>query len=134
MFSIPAPHNNARLQGTANFADTGVQNSRIRLYATAQPAMGADPGAAPLVEILLTKPCGTVVDNALLLTQAAPGGDLIATTGAALWGRWINGNGDLVADGVVTDSAGNGDIKLSGTLGTMIYSGGHAILVATALV
>ncbi len=45
MLVISTAHNNARLQGTLTFADTGVQNSRIRLYATPQPALGADPAA-----------------------------------------------------------------------------------------
>jgi len=132
--AITTAHNNARLAATAAYADTGVQNSRIRLYATPQPALGADPGDLPLVEILLAKPCGAVVADVLVLSQAAPAGDLIAASGAALWGRWINGTGDIVADGTVSDAAGSGDFKLSGSTGTAIYAGGRAVLGISTLV
>lgn len=131
--AISQAHNVARLAGTAAFADTGVQNSRIWLYDTVQPAFGADPGGAPLVEILLAKPCGTIAAGVLTLLQANPGGDLIASTGSALWGRWVNGSGDIVADGTVSDAAGTGDFKVSGTTGTLLYAGARALLGASTL-
>jgi len=134
MLALSTAHNNARLQGTITFADTGLLNSRIMLYASTQPAPGAAPGDTPLVEILLTKPCGSIVANALVLTQALPGGDLIAASGAAVWARWVNGNDDIVADGTLTDSAGAGDFKLAGSTGTLIYAGGRAILGTSTLV
>jgi len=132
--AISTAHNNARLAATAAYADTGVLNSRIMLYASTQPAPGAAPGDTPLVEILLAKPCGAVVADVLVLSQAAPAGDLIAASGAALWGRWINGNDDIVADGTVSDAAGSGDFKLSGSTGTAIYAGGRAVLGTSTLV
>lgn len=132
-FALSAAHHSARLEGTRAFADTGVQNSRIHLYATTQPATGADPGGTPLVTLLLTKPCGTVAAGALTLEQADVGGDLIMATGSALWARWVNGNDDLVADCTVSDSAGAGDIKLSGTTGTLLYAGARALLGSAAL-
>lgn len=132
-FAISTAHNSARLEATRAFADTGVQNSRIHLYATTQPATGADPGGAPLVTLLLTKPCGVVTGGALALEQADPGGDLIMVTGSALWARWVNGNDDLVADGTVSDTAGTGDIKLDGTTGTLLYGGAYALLGSATL-
>ena len=126
--AISAAHANARLQGTLAFADTGAQNSRIRLYATARPATGGDPLAAPLVEITLDKPCGTVSAGMLTLVQADAGGDLIAETGTALWARWVNGDEMHVADGSVTDASGDGDFKVSGTAGTLLYAGARALL------
>lgn len=131
--AISQAHNAARLAGTVAFADAGVQNSRIWLYATAQPAFGADPGGAPLVEILLSKPCGAIAAGVLTLLQANAGGDLIAGTGSALWGRWVNGSDAIVADGTVSDAAGNGDFKVSGTTGTMLYTGARALLGASTL-
>lgn len=131
---IPAPHNNYRLAGSAAFADLGTGNSRIQLYATAQPALGA-AGGTPLVEITLAKPCGAVVANVLVLAALVPGGVLIETTGTVLWARWLNGNGDLVADGTVTDSSpgATGDFRIAGTDGTTIYAGAYALLGVTAL-
>lgn len=132
-FVLSAAHLSARLEATRAFADTGVQNSRIHLYATTQPATGAAPGGTPLVTLLLTKPCGTVTGGALTLEQADVGGDLIMATGAALWARWVNGNDDLVADCTVSDAAGAGDIKLSGTTGTLLYAGARALLGSATL-
>lgn len=132
-FAVSPEHNDARLEGTRAFADTGVQNSRIHLYATAQPATGADPGGAPLVTMTLTKPCGTVTGGALTLAQSDLSGDLVMDTGSVLWARWVNGNDALVADCTVSDSAGAGDIKLSGTTGTLLYAGARALLGSAAL-
>lgn len=126
--AISPAHRAARLAGTVTFADLGVSNSRIRFYATNQPSGGADPGGTPLVEILLAKPCGTITANVLSLVQAEPAGDLVMETGTALWARWINGNDEIVADGVVSDAAGAGDFKLAGTSGTVLYGGAHALL------
>lgn len=132
-FAISPEHNSARLEGTRAFADTGVQNSRIHLYATTQPATGADPVGTPLATLTLTKPCGTVTAGALTLEQADAAGDLILDTGSALWARWVNGSDELVADCTVSDSAGAGDIKLSGTTGTLLYAGAYARLGSAAL-
>ena len=103
----------------------GIQH---RLYASARPATGGDPLAAPLVEIVLAKPCGVIDAGVLTLAQAEAGGDLIAQTGTALWARWVNGDEIHVADGSVSDAAGDGDFKVSGTTGTMLYAGARALL------
>jgi hypothetical protein len=126
--AISPAHQAARLAGTLSFADAGVGNSRIRVYATTQPATGVDAAGAPLVEILLAKPCGTIAANVLTLIQAEPSGDLIMETGTAIWARWINGSDEMVADGSVSDGAGEGDFKLSGTTGTVLYAGAYALL------
>ena len=131
--AISAAHANARLQGTMVFADSGAQNARIRLYGTARPATGEDALATPLVEITLTKPCGAIDTGVLTLVQADPGGDLIAETGTALWARWVNGDEMLIADGSVTDAAGDGDFKVSGTAGTLLYAGARALLGISTL-
>jgi hypothetical protein len=125
--------NNARLEATRDFADLGTGNSTILLYSTTQPLPGAAEAADPLVTITLAKPCGSLISNLLVLEQDAPAGDLIVNTGAALWGRWINGNGDWMADGDVTDESGAGDFKVVGTAGTTLYAGGKAILGDTGL-
>ena len=125
---ISAEHKAARSQATVAFADTGAANSKIRLYGT------IDWSGTPLAEITLAKPCGTINGSGLVvLEQADPAGDLIASTGDALTGEWVNGNGDMVARGTVSDQAGTGDFKLAGTSGTTIYAGGYAILGVTAV-
>ena len=131
--AISAAHNAARLLGTLAFADSGAQSSRIRLYASARPAIGGDPLAIPLVEIVLAKPCGEINAGVLTLVQAEAGGDLIAQTGTALWARWVNGDEILIADGRVSDAAGDGDFKVSGTAGTLLYAGARALLGISTL-
>lgn len=123
--AISIAHNNARLAGTIAYADTGAGASRIRLY---------DASDVLLATMILKKPCGAVVNNKLVLDQADPSGDLISTQGSAAKGVWLNGNGDVVAEGTVTDEAGSGDFKVSGTTGTMLYAGARAVLGATELV
>lgn len=122
--TISVAHNNARLQATADFADTGAAASRIRLY---------DAADQLLATMVLTKPCGSIVDDKLVLTQAAPTGDQIVQQGSAVRGVWVNGAGVTVAEGTVTDEAGEGPFKVSGTTGTMLYAGAFAILGTTAL-
>lgn len=122
--TISTAHNNARLEASRDYADTGVANSRIRFY---------DASDNLLVTMVLTKPCGTLVDNQLVLTQAALGGDQITTQGSATRAEWINGNGDLVGSGNATDEAGAGPFKIAGTSGTLLYAGAYALLGVTAL-
>lgn len=122
--AISPDHNDARLAATAAFADSGALSSRIRLY---------DAANVLLVTIVLAEPCGAVAGHKLVLQQAAPGGDLIAVQGSAVKGVWINGAGAMVAEGTVTDAAGDGDFKVSGTTGTMLYAGARAILGPTEL-
>jgi hypothetical protein len=85
------------------------------------------------VEIVLAKPCGAIDAGVLTLVQADVGGDLIAETGTALWARWVNGDEIHVADGSVSDAAGDGDFKVSGTTGTMLYAGARALLGISTL-
>lgn len=126
--AISTPHNAARLEGTRAFADTGAANSQIALYATTQPAVGDPPGGTPVATIILAKPCGLVSGSQMGLHQNDLSGDLIDVTGTVLWARWVNGDGALVADGTVSDNAGTGDLKLSGTAGTLLYAGGRVLL------
>lgn len=130
---LPPAHNDYRLLGTLAYADLGTSPSKILLFATAMPSDGGAAPAAPLVEMILTDPSGTLVGNTLVLTQADTSGDLITVQGSALWGRWLNGAGNIVMDGDCTDEAGTGFFKLSGTSGTLLYAGARAILGVTAL-
>lgn len=131
LMDISVEHNDARLAATIAFADTGPLASRIFFYSTARGALGADPGAPPLVAMVLKKPCGTIVNHAIVLEQALAVGDLITVQGSALWARWVNGAGVVVGEGAASDAAGTGVFKISGTTGTLLYAGARAILGVT---
>jgi len=124
----------AILQALIDYADSGAGPARLKIYGTTRPATAGDaPGGSALATLVLTKPCGTVEVDGILLTQESVIGDLIAANGAAVWGRWENSDGDPVADGDVTDAAGAGPFKLDGADGVNLNAGGRAILGATAL-
>jgi len=124
-FEISAAHAMARLQATANFADSGPAASTIDLYDAAEQL---------LVTLTLTKPCGQITEAGyLLLTQASGSGDMILSSGQAAIGVWSTSDGKLVGRGLVTDEAGAGHFKLLGSTGTQIYAGGKAILGETRI-
>lgn len=126
--AISVDHNEARLAATVAFADSGPLASRIFLYHTVRPDFGADPGAAPLAVLSLAKPCGVVANGVLSLVQGDGYGDLVLATGQAVWARWVNGFDALVADGSVSDDAGSGDFKISGTVGGLLFAGAYVVL------
>lgn len=124
----------AMLAGLVAKADLTGTASRIDVYGTTKPVTpGGAAGGSPLVTIVLTDPCGSVTDGVLSLTQADVLGDLISTTGTAVWARWKSGDGSILADGLVTDEVGAGPFKLRGTTGNNLYAGGRAVLGAVAL-
>ncbi|MCS4509129.1 hypothetical protein [Xylophilus ampelinus] len=128
--AIPSTHNDARLAATLAYADAGpaAGRARIAFYDTVQPPLGAAPGGAPLVEIVLARPCARIVAHVLVLQQQSATGDQIAVSGEVTWGRWLSADGTLVADGRVTDDAGDGDFRIAGTAGTALYAGGRLVL------
>lgn len=122
--SLSTAANNARLAGLVSFADLGSAHSKIQFF-----------GAGVLLaEVVLTKPCGAVVSDALVLVQEDPVGDQVTTEGVADSGVWINGNGDEVASGDVSDESGAGFFKLRGTSGTTLYGGANVQLGVSAIV
>jgi hypothetical protein len=46
---------------------------------------------------------------------------------------WYSYDNELLASGAVTDEAGEGPFKLSGSAGTLLHAGGRAILGLTEL-
>ena len=124
-FEISAAHALARLQATANFADSGPAASTIALYDAAEQL---------LATLTLTKPCGQIVEGGyLVLTQASGSGDMILASGQAAIGVWATSNGQLIGRGLVTDEAGAGHFRLLGSTGTQLYAGGKAILGETRI-
>lgn len=122
---ISEAHALARLEATANYADSGPEASCIALY---------DASEQLLVTLTLTKPCGQITEGGtLLLTQANGGGDMILTSGQAAIGVWSTSDGKLIGRGQVTDEVGAGHFKLLGSTGTQLYAGGKAILGETRI-
>lgn len=111
--------------------DVAAENATLELYGTAQPEAGVVTGDIPLVVIVLAVPCTTFVDHYLRLVQAEPSGDLILTQGDLVWGRLRTANGTWVCDGSASDTAGDGDFKVSGTDGVLLYAGARALLGVT---
>ena len=130
MLAISPAHNEARLGGTLAFLDAGAGSAKLRIYKGTRPT---DPQTAAnpadlLVEIVLSKPAGSVSGGALALTQAEDG--LITATGTASWARAINGAGVVAFDADCSDSAGAGDVKLPST---SLLAGGGCRLISAVL-
>lgn len=122
-------------QGAANagrlaFLDTGAGNATIQIYGTARPAAGAAAGAAPLVTVVLAKPCGTVDNGLLVLASQDPAGDLITTSGTATWARFVNGAGTWAFDADVSVEGGAGEVQFPGTT---LFAGGRAPLSTSTI-
>lgn len=119
--------------GLAARADVGGV-SRIQIFAVPQPLLaGGAVAADPLVTLVLAKPCGVLDAGVLTLLQADLSGDVILQTGSALWGRWLAGDDAALADGAVTDAAGEGPFKLDAASGLILFAGGRAVLGPVAL-
>lgn len=110
----------ARLQGVIDFLAKGTTNATVEIYGTEKPVSGADPGGDPLVTIMLVEPFGTVVDG--LLNVAPTLEYMIKNTGDAVWARVNAGDGSHAFDCTVTDTAGNGILKVQSVT---MYAGGY---------
>ena len=127
--TISAEHHAARLEGTRAFLDEGASPARVRIYGGTRPATPADtPASAMLVEVRLTKPCGSVIDGHLLLTPQENA--LIARTGVATWARIVNGAELTAMDLDCSGLGGTGDIRLAQT---QLYAGGYAQMASATL-
>ena len=127
--TISAEHHAARLEGTRAFLDEGASPARVRIYGGIRPATPADtPASAMLVEVRLTKPCGSVIDGHLVLTPQENA--LIARTGVATWARIVNGAEITAMDLDCSALGGTGDIRLAQT---QLYAGGYAQMASATL-
>jgi hypothetical protein len=117
----------AALAATLVRLNAGLTGAHIDLYATAQPANGADAGGLALATFVLPKPAGSIEDGVLTLDPVDDA--MIAGTGIALWARWtVDGTHELDCD--VSDMEGTGTLKLSLT---QLYAGGTARLSSGTL-
>lgn len=128
MITISQGHNEARLEGTRTYLDTGAGNARIRIYGGTRPASGAATAEPMLVEIALDKPCGVVSSNAL--TLASSDEPLVANSGTATWARIVNGNGDFALDCDAGGAGSGAEIIVSDPV---MFVGGSVVLVSGVL-
>ena len=130
----------AQLQATIATADAGPGPSKVQLFTTARHAeLDGAAGDLPQAEVLLAVPCATIIDDALVLQVADPGGTLVLATGLPRWALWVNGAGAIVAEGSVTDDANGGDFQVAGgatppgETSPLLQAGGLVLLGATSL-
>lgn len=129
ILALHVRHANARHVGSIADLDTGTGNAAVRIYGGTRPGTPADvPGSAMLTQISLTKPCGTVTDGLLTLTQLEDG--LIAETGIATWARVVNGNGDTAFDCDAGEGVGGWVVQLAQA---QLYAGGSARIISAIL-
>lgn len=120
--------NEARLQATANYIDSGSGAGYFAVYGNTRPGSITDaPGASPLVLVPLAEPCGTVVSDQLSLASGGLG--MVASSGVAAWARLFNGNNEAVLDCDVSLPAGTGELKLS----TVTLYAGAEVTIASAV-
>ncbi|MFZ6872874.1 hypothetical protein ACO0LF_12480 [Undibacterium sp. Di27W] len=127
ILNVSQAHQNARHAGSLGHLDAGSSPAKIRIFTGVQPAPSG-PESELLVEIVLTKPAGTVAEGVLTLTAASFG--LIIKTGQATWARVMTGAGVTAFDCDVSDQTGDGVIKLEKT---QLYEGGKALLTSAVL-
>lgn len=125
----------ARLVGGLQaFLNAGTADKpRLNIYDGAMPVGGAAPAGTLLVSVRLSSIEFDGDLHALVVEQFDPAeGDIIGATGSASVGRLLNPAGTWVGDGDVTEAAGTGMFKLTGTVGTTLLLGGKAFITAGA--
>lgn len=124
--------NEARLQATANYIDSGAGAGYFAIYGGTRAAnIATSPATPALVQIELTEPCGTVAAGVLSLTGADPA--MVVNSGVATWARLFNGDGQPVLDcdcGLYSDPGDPGELRLSNL---SLYAGAEVAIVSAAL-
>lgn len=111
--------------GRRAFLDTGAGNATIEIYGTERPAAGEAAGGAPLLTIVLAKPCADVVAGSLVLIANDPAGELISASGDAVWARFKNAEGTWAFDADVSLDGNGGEVQFPDI---HLYEGGRAPL------
>ena len=127
---VSLAHNDFRLLATRQFLDTGTGNAAIRIYGGTRPASPADaPTSVMLCQAVLTKPCGEVTGNQLVLTQDTDDA-FIVETGVATWARFVNGDGSTAFDCDAGEGPGPWTVQLPQA---QLFAGGAVRVTAAAL-
>ncbi|CAM3348992.1 hypothetical protein [Paracidovorax anthurii] len=129
----------AQLLATIARADQGAGNARIRIYDTERPASIASVHAdTPQAEIVLSKPCASVVDGVMVM-HPLEGASMVMHTGLPRWGDWVAASGVVLARADATDMDHTGGWRLQGgdtppgETSPLLRAGGLVQLGATAL-
>ena len=130
----------AQLLGMLARADVGSGSAQLALYTTARPSTIATTHAdTAQASIVLAKPCGAIVDGALVLNVADPAGAMVLASGMPRWAEWLAADGALLARCDVTDMDHEGGIRIvggttpEGETSPMLYTGGLVQLGLVAL-
>ena len=125
VITLTDAHKVKRAEATVALADAGPNASCLKLY-TAQ-------GGTLLGIRRLAKPCGSISAAGVITLLIGTDQDLVTASGIATFGTWVDGNGNAIASGLVTDAAGAGPFKLGGTDGTQVYQGGILQLATSTI-
>lgn len=120
--------NESALAARRNWLDLGTDNAKVQIYSGTRPAGGGSPTGVLLGEIKFDKPCGVVNAGHLTLTSSEI--PLAINSGAATWGRILNGAGTWAFDCDVSGLTGSGEIRLAST---SILAGGTLTLIQAIL-
>jgi hypothetical protein len=107
---------NAAAQGIADSIDGGAGPGVVRIYGGSMPAGANDPIVSQtlLAELTLSDPCGVVSNKTLTFSPITMDNSADATA-TATFARVLNSTGASIIDVDVTDTLGNGAMKLNTT-------------------
>ncbi|AVS75636.1 hypothetical protein [Paracidovorax cattleyae] len=128
----------AQLLATIARADQGSGFARVRVYTSDRPASISAHSEIPQVEIVLAKPCASVVGGVLVM-HPAEDASMVMQTGIPRWGDLVAASGAILARADVTDTEHDGGWRLvagetpAGETSPLLRAGGLVQLGATAL-
>lgn len=129
----------AQLQATITRADAGAGSARVRTYTTDRPvSIDTAHADTPQAEIVLAKPCASIVDGVLVM-HPLDDATMVMLTGLPRWADWIAADGSVLARADVTDMDHDGGWRLlggetpAGETSPLLRAGGLVQLGATAL-
>lgn len=128
----------AQLQATAQRADAGTGNARVRIY-TQRPESLQGPRGPVQAEVVLARPSATVVGGVLVLHTLDAAGAMVMMQGIPRWADWLAGDGALIAGADVTDAEHDGPWRIvggntpEGEASPMLYAGSLVQLGETSL-
>lgn len=134
MIAIDPEFKAAAHAGRALFLASGAGAARIEVYGTVRAASTADaPGGAALVVLELDDPVpASVVGSTLVLHCSVD--PMIDNTGAAVWARVFNADGDVCFDCDVSLPGGDGEVQITNGAGSLsLYAGGLVSLTSAVL-
>lgn len=125
---------NGALAALAAQIDAAGAGSKLVLYATTRPAPNGSPGGAPMVEVVLDTPCGSVAGGTLTLTDTEFA--QITAGGTAVWARLLDAADTWIADLSVGTQAMHDIDPLTAEVilaATTMYTGAFLALVGAQI-